>query len=203
MSQESLHYLQYLSGIITEEQFYEIEEQLNEGLARNLLGAGALALGSLFGGPSASAQTPPSNPPAMTAKADEFGVSGDETQYTDAKHFTKDLVSKLRLHKGGFEDTYGRGGAELGKIKIVKVDNAKTSPDGKSVIVTISGMGRGVKSALPQKVSNAVEELMGKAGSVRVYGIEGTGNYLGQVPDDIFSPGKTLHPFTAQIEIRN
>lgn len=27
MSQESLHYIQYLSGIITEEQFYEIEEQ--------------------------------------------------------------------------------------------------------------------------------------------------------------------------------
>ena len=56
MSQESLHYIQYLSGIISEEQFYEIEEELNEGLARNLLGAGALAIGSLFGG-EASAQS--------------------------------------------------------------------------------------------------------------------------------------------------
>lgn len=56
MSQESLHYIQYLSGIISEQRFYEIEEELNESLARNLMGAGALAIGSLFGG-EASAQS--------------------------------------------------------------------------------------------------------------------------------------------------
>jgi len=33
-----MHYIQYLSGIISEERFYEIEEKFNEGLARNLMG---------------------------------------------------------------------------------------------------------------------------------------------------------------------
>jgi hypothetical protein len=52
MQNKSLHYAQYLSGIISEEQFHEIEQQLHENILRNAIGAGAMALGGLFGGPN-------------------------------------------------------------------------------------------------------------------------------------------------------
>jgi uncharacterized protein YyaL (SSP411 family) len=199
MSQESMHYIQYLSGIISEERFYEIEEKFNEGLARNLMGAGALAMGSLFGGPSASAQTPP--PAAMTKSVDEFGVDDDETVHHDAKQYTKELVAKLRIHRNGFEDKYGREGADLGRMTINKIIKAESSPNGKKVIVTISGMARGTKGSLPGKSEEAIKSLMGQAGSVRVYGVENSGKWMGEVPEDIVSPGSKLYPFTAQVEI--
>ena len=198
MSQESLHYIHYLSGIISEQRFYEIEEKINESLARNLMGAGALAMGSLFGGPSASAQTPPA---AMTKSVDEFGVDDDETVYHDAKQYTKELVAKLRIHRNGFEDKYGRDGADLGRMTINKIIKAESSPNGKKVVVTISGMARGSKSSLPGKSQEAIKSLMGQAGSVRVYGVENSGKWMGEVPEDIYAPGSKLFPFTAQIEI--
>ena len=200
MQNKSLHYAQYLSGIISEEQFHEIEEQLNENILRNALGAGAIALGGLFGGPNAHAQDPSQNPPAITAKSD-FDVDGnDEDVYHNVDTYVKDLIRKMKLHrKSGFESIYNRGQS---KIIIQKIISAEKQPTG--VYVTISGMARGTKGGLADKVAEAIKDrdLMGAAGSVKVDGLSETGRYLKQVdPIAVSMPGTELYPFTATVQI--
>lgn len=199
MQNKSLHYAQYLSGIISEEQFHEIEEQLHENMLRNAIGAGAMALGGLFGGPNANAQDPSQNSPAITAKSD-FDVDGnDEDAYHDVDTYVKDLIKKMKFNKSGFESKYNRGQS---KIIIQKIIEAKKQPNG-DVYVTVSGMARGTKGGLAGKVAEAIQDrdLMGGAGSIKVYGLENTGKYLAQVPMDVATAGTDLYPFTATVQI--
>ena len=199
MQNKSLHYAQYLSGIISEEQFHEIEEQLNENILRNALGAGAIALGGLFGGPNANAQDPSQNSPAITAKSD-FDVDGnDEEAYHDVGTYVKDLIKKMKFNKSGFESKYNRGQS---KIVIQKITKAEKQPNG-NVYVTVSGMARGTKGGLAGKVAEAIQDrdLMGGAGSIKVYGLSDTGQYLAQVPMDVATAGTQLYPFTATVQI--
>ena len=199
MQNKSLHYAQYLSGIISEEQFHEIEEQLNENILRNALGAGAIALGGLFGGPNANAQDPSQNSPAITAKSD-FDVDGnDEEAYHDVGTYVKDLIKKMKFNKSGFESKYNLGQS---KIVIQKITKAEKQPNG-NVYVTVSGMARGTKGGLAGKVAEAIQDrdLMGGAGSIKVYGLSDTGQYLAQVPMDVATAGTQLYPFTATVQI--
>ena len=199
MQNKSLHYAQYLSGIISEEQFHEIEEQLNENILRNALGAGAIALGGLFGGPNANAQDPSQNSPAITAKSD-FDVDGnDEEAYHDVGTYVKDLIKKMKFNKSGFESKYNRGQS---KIVIQKITKAEKQPNG-NVYVTVSGMARGTKGGLAGKVAEAIQDrdLMGGAGSIKVYGLSDSGIYLAQVPVDVATAGTQLYPFTATVQI--
>jgi hypothetical protein len=200
MQNKSLHYAQYLSGIISEEQFYEIEQQLHENMLRNAIGAGAMALGGLFGGPNnIQAQSPSQNSPAITAKSD-FDVDGnDEDVYHNVDTYVKDLIKKLKFNKYNFESKYNRGQS---KIIIQKVIKAEKQQNG-DVYVTISGMARGTQGALAGKVQEAIKDrdLMGAAGSIQVYGLENSGKYIGQVPQDVQSPGTDLYPFTATVQI--
>jgi hypothetical protein len=64
-------------------------------------------------------------------------------------------------------------------------------------------MARGTQGALAGKVQEAIKDrdLMGGAGSIQVYGIEKSGQYIGQVPQDVQSPGTKLYPFTATVQI--
>jgi hypothetical protein len=198
MQNKNIHYIHYLSGIISEEQFQEIEEQLHENMLRNALGAGAMALGGLFGGP-AHAQSTPQNPPAITAKSD-FDVDGnDEDVYHDVGTYVKDLIKKLKLNKYNFESKYNRGQSKIIIQKVIKAEKQKNG----DVYVTISGMARGTQGALAGKVQEAIKDrdLMGGAGSIKVYGIEKSGQYIGQVPQDVQSPGTDLYPFTATVQI--
>lgn len=200
MQNKSVHYIHYLSGIISEEQFHEIEEQLHENMMRNALGAGAMALGGLFGGPNAHAQDPSQNPPAITAKND-FDVEGnDEDVYHNVDTYVKDLIKKMKFNKSGFESKYNRGQS---KIIIQKINKAEKKPNG-DVYVTVSGMARGTKGGLAGKVAEAIQDrdLMGAAGSVKVYGLAETGKYLVEVDPLVASaPGTELYPFTATVQI--
>ena len=198
MQNKNIHYIHYLSGIISEEQFQEIEEQLHENMMRNALGAGALALGGLFGGP-ANAQSTPQNPPAITAKSD-FDVDGnDEDVYHNVDTYVKDLIKKLKFNKYNFESKYNRGQSKIIIQKVIKAEKQKNG----DVYVTISGMARGTQGALAAKVQEAIKDrdLMGAAGSIKVYGLENSGKYIGQVPQDVQSPGTDLYPVTATVQI--
>ena len=69
----------YLAGVISEETFYQIQDldnngQLTEGTLRNILGAGALALGSLLGHGGAQGAEPQGTQPKLTpAEKAEIG----------------------------------------------------------------------------------------------------------------------------------
>ena len=192
----------YLAGIISEETFYQIQEldnngQLTEGTLRNIVGAGAMALGSLFGQGGVQAQTPATQPAAV-AKFDTAQFA-DSDSYSDPVTYIKDAMRTLR--SGPHIYKYGRGeNIKGGTMEIENIKPVGQTQDGK-YIVTVTGKARGSQGALVNKTLSAMEDLMGKHKGISLNYKANDGKYLVQVPDDVISPGPDLYPFSVTITI--
>lgn len=188
----------YLSGLISEETFYQLQDldnegNLNEAGIRSAIGAGLLGLGSFFGTGGETHAQDNKQPAAFAAQF------ADSDSYSDPVTYIKDAMRTLR--SGPHIYKYGRGeNLKGGTMEINGIKPVGQNPDG-TFSVVVTGKARGTQAALVDKTLSAIEDLMGRHKGIYLNYKVNDGKYLGKVPADVVAPGPDLYPFSVTITI--